>query len=186
MTLRVMTEKWKQFPIATAITSLCAFHIALLAAVIYYNVRMQAVGIQSIAEFKKCNTSYTIQAVLIGVVLFAVVMLSVYILLFFCSPKQKLIKSSFWRTYITEIEIAYWNDIMWVNLIAMYTRYQAINIRAENLEVYRKMLSDIRMKEVILCSVAMLLLYLPNLAWVIKRRKSESLINIWKERQVVR
>lgn len=30
MTLRDMTEKWKQFPIATVITSLSAFHIALL------------------------------------------------------------------------------------------------------------------------------------------------------------
>ena len=183
MTLRAMTEKWKQFPIATVITSLSAFHIALLAAVIYYNVSMQAADIQSIAEFKKCNTSYIIQAVLIGVVLFAVVMLLVYVLLLFCSPKRKPIKSSFWRTYITEIEIVYWNSMLWVNMIAMYTRYQAINIRAENLEVYRQTLSDIRMKEVIICSVAMLVLYIPNLAWVIKRRKNESLIEILRERK---
>ena len=183
MTLNDMNKKWKQFPIATAITSLSAFHIALLAAVIYYNVSMQAADIQSIAEFKMSNTSYIIQAVLIGVILFAVVMLSVYVLLLFCSPKQKPIKNTFLRTYITEIEIAYWNSILCVNLIAMYTRYQAIHIRAENLEVYRQMLSDIRMKEVILCSVAMILLYLPNLAWVIKRRKNESLIQILRERK---
>lgn len=73
--------------------------------------------------------------------------------------------------------------MLWVNMIAMYTRYQAINIRAENLEVYRQTLSDIRMKEVIICSVAMLVLYLPNLAWVIKRRKNERLIEILRERK---
>ena len=73
--------------------------------------------------------------------------------------------------------------MLWVNMIAMYTRYQAINIRAENLEVYRQTLSDIRMKEVIICSVAMLVLYILNLAWVIKRRKNESLIEILRERK---
>lgn len=180
MAEKEITKKWKQYPIVTTITNLCAFHIALLAAVIYYNVSMQAAGIEGIAEFKKCNTSYIIQAVLIGVILFAVVMLLVYILLLFCNPKQKPIKNTFLRTYITEIEIAYWNSILWVNLIAMYTRYQAIHIRAENFEVYRQMLSDIRIKEVILCSVAMLLLYLPNLAWVIKRRKNESRQKFWR------
>ena len=105
-------------------------------------------------------------------------MLLLHIMFFLGVLKKKPTKNAFIRTYITEMEIAYWNCVLQVNVISFYPRYQILRINTQDLTVYKQLLSDIRMKGAILCGIAMILLYLPNLAYFMKRRKNESLVKI--------
>lgn len=178
MTVKGIIKRIKQFPLESAISSFSAFHIAVLIAVIYFNVQMQNSDIQSVTVYKKYNSEYGIQAVILGVILFFLIMLLLHILFFFGVLKKKPTKNAFIRTYITEMEIAYWNCVLQVNVISFYPRYQIIRINTQDLTVYKQLLSDIRMKGAILCGIAMILLYLPNLAYFMKRRKNESLVKI--------
>ena len=106
MTVKGIIKRIKQFPLESAISSFSAFHIAVLIAVIYFNVQMQNSDIQSVTVYKKYNSEYGIQAVILGAILFFLIMLLLHILFFFGVLKKKPTKNAFIRRYITEMEIA--------------------------------------------------------------------------------
>lgn len=166
-----LLKKFKKLNRGLNIRDFITFHISLFISVSFYFYCIYNIDSQDIIEYKSKIKTITYYSCFIFVLLFftSLVLNSMMVAK---TEKKKMIKG----IMLEDIFNTYFRCFLWGNVTALFVRYQIISIPELEVDVYKKVLFKLQMREVIVGISTMVLLFFPVL-YISLKRKSKILEN---------
>lgn len=160
----------------------CTFHLALAAMFAFFVYRSGRLEAQSVYEYRKLCSAVTLQGAAIFILL--LILLFTPLVLGFIKAGEKNNEKErgqgevrpfrkFVRTYKGEMLSAYFQAFLLANLTTVYTRYQVLEIDAQDIITYRQIEAGILSRGAVLFVFALLLLYILCLVRLVKRKEDK-------------
>ena len=180
------------YEVEIAVLAVTAVYISMLSASFFWLFQFKNADLKDIAACRMWDRKVSIQAVILFLIIAIILDLVFCCMLFLIKQKHiqedKILAGrkktgNFFRTYIKELGSAYTISVSEATLFFYFVRYQFLEVETKIMDLitYKQLVFDYHIKRFWVCNIALLLLILPNFAFMVKVKRNENIIKILLE-----